>query len=173
MTGVKVFDGVASVASGDVLLTLWRTPARCERIRVVTAWTEELLGATDGTIAAAQFLLPSASPPDGPARAEAMVGLRIVAPRARRLITVPLGDALWHDVVRTIIRGAVKVWGRSKLIKVASSSAQALDLIAEVATPRSPARGDLEVALTSLYRALDVTPPRGLSLPPEPVTDAS
>lgn len=151
-----MFDGVASVAAGDVLLTLWHAPARRERVRRVTEWTEELLVATTGSIAACQFLLPSASPPDGPARAEAVEGFRLVESKARRLITVPLGDAVWHDVVRTILRAAVKVWGRSDLIKIASSAGEAFELLAEVATPASPGRAELESAFESLRGSLGV-----------------
>jgi sulfatase maturation enzyme AslB (radical SAM superfamily) len=45
---VEVFDGIAGIALGDVLLTLWRTPARCERIRMVTTWTQQLMSETEG-----------------------------------------------------------------------------------------------------------------------------
>ncbi len=156
---MQVFDGVASIALGDVLLTLWRAPARQERIHQVTTWAEVLLRETPGSIAACQFLLPSASPPDGPGRAAARAGLSVVEPRARRLITVPLGDAVWQGVVRTIIRAAVVLSGRAALIKVAANERQAFNSLAQVATDRSPARHELEAGLASLFDALGVRPP--------------
>lgn len=151
---VEVFDGIAGIALGDVLLTLWRTPARRERIRRVTTWTEQLMGETDGSIAACQFLLPTASPPDRAGRAETWRGFRIVEPRARRLITVPLGDQVWRGAVRTIIRGAVALWGRSQLIKVASSENEAFSMLEQVASVETPARQQLEAGLESLRAAL-------------------
>jgi hypothetical protein len=155
---VEVFDGVAGLTLGDTLLTLWQTPARPERIRQVTEWTEALIAETPGTIAACQFLLSTASPPNSAARAEALRGFRLVEPHARRLITVPLGDAVWHSIVRGIIRAGVAAWGRHKLIKVAASRAEAFDLLTEIATPRSPGRAELEAGLAALDAALGGAP---------------
>jgi len=152
---VEVFDGVAGVTIGDTLLTLWRTPARPERIRRVTAWTEALIRDTPGRIAACQFILSTASPPNRAARAETLKGFRLVEPHARRLITVPVGGAIWHRLVRTIIRTGVVLWGRSKLIKVAGSENEAFSLLMDVATDRSPDRRELRAALASLHAALE------------------
>lgn len=157
---VEVFDGIAGVALGDVMLTLWRTPARRERIRMVTSWTERLIGETEGTIAACQFLLPTASPPDRAGRDETWRGLRVVEPRARRLITVPLGDQVWLGAVRTMIRAAVTVWGRSQLIKVASSETEAFTMLEQVASARSPTRTQLESGIEALRAALESSGPR-------------
>jgi len=157
---VNVFDGVAGVAIGDMSIGLWRTPARRERIRTVMSWTEEHLRETDGTIAACQFLLPSASPPDGPGRAETWRGFKIVEPRARRLVTIPLGDRRWFGVVSAIIRAGIAVWGRGQLIKIASSEKQAFDLLLQVASPQSPTRAQLEEGLDLLHDALGVERPR-------------
>ncbi|MCC6525746.1 MAG: hypothetical protein IT373_24075, partial [Polyangiaceae bacterium] len=51
-----VFDGVATVTHGDVLLSLWREPARVPRVRRVMELTEDLLRRTSGSIVACQFL---------------------------------------------------------------------------------------------------------------------
>lgn len=155
---VQLFDGVASIALGDVMLTLWQTPARRERVRRVGSWAEELVRRTPGTIAACQFLLPSASPPDAGGRAEARAALRVVLPSARRLVTVPLGDAMWQSVVRGIIRVAVRLSGRSALIKVAANEREAFESLAQVATPRSPGLPELEAGLESLFDALGAAP---------------
>lgn len=156
---VEVYDGIAGIALGDVLLTLWRTPARRERIRRVTHWTEQLMGNTEGSIAACQFLLPTASPPDSEGRSETWRGFRIVEPRARRLITVPLGDQMWRGAVRTIIRTAVAMWGRSQLIKIASSESEAFAMLEQVASTQTPARQQLEDGLESLRAALRASGP--------------
>ncbi|MBI4952012.1 MAG: hypothetical protein HY908_08260 [Myxococcales bacterium] len=157
---VSVFDGVASTTLGDVLLSLWRTPAELARIEHVMAVTEELLGRTPGSIVACQFLLATASPPGRAERSAVRAGLRIVLPRARRLITVPLGDATWHAVVRTLIRAALVLTRQAKIIKVAAGAPEAFDLVAEVATPRSPGRDALEATFAALHAALDLPSPR-------------
>ncbi len=156
---VRVFDGVAFLATGDLLLTLWQSPARVERIRTVTRWTEDAFSASSGTIAGCQFLLPSASPPNREAYADAKIGLKLVESRARRLITVPLGDAAWQGIVRSIIRAVVSITGRARVIKVASTERQAFDWLAEVATPNTPGGADLETAVDSLYAGLGIAVP--------------
>jgi hypothetical protein len=156
---VDVFAGVASVVRGDTFLSLWREPARCDRIRHVRERAEALVGRHPGTIVACQFLLSTAAPPDRAGRAEARAGLNVVAPRARRLITVPLGDAVWHAVVRGIIRTALLVSGKSRLIKVAASAREAFDLLGEVSSPESPGRSELESSFDALYGALGLPPP--------------
>ena len=158
---MEVFDGVAGVAIGDTLLTLWKAPARCARIRQVAAWTDSLVRASPGGIAACQFLLPGAKPPDRKARAEARKGFDAVEASCRRLITVPLGSALWQSLVRAIIRVAVRVSGKSWLVKIAATEQEAFDLLLEVATPHSPQQEQLRAALDALYAALDVHPPHG------------
>lgn len=158
MGAVELFEGVAGIAIGDVLLTMWKTAALPERVSRVTVWTEALLRETPGTIAACQFLLPTASPPKRKARAEAKKGFRIVAPRARRLITVPLGNKIWRRLVRGIIRAGLLLTRQSKLVKVASNEEHAFELLAQVATPFSPTKGQLEKGLAALYSALEVVP---------------
>ncbi len=153
---VKVYDGVAGITMGDVFLALWQSPARRERIRTVTGWTRSLMEETDGLIIACQFLLPCASPPDRAGRAEVRRGFRIVETRARRLITVPIGNAMWQGVVRSIIRAAIAVWGRSKLIKIAGSEDEAYGMIEQVGSDKTPNRQRLKAGLAALFQALGV-----------------
>jgi hypothetical protein len=155
---VSVFDGVAAWSKGDILLTLWEKPARVERVRQVGVWAEALADGLEGDFAAAQFLLPSAKPPDGPARAEAKRTLDKIGPRARVLATVPLGGGLWQRVVRTIIRAAVLITGWSKVVKVPASHADALRLLASVATERTPPLNELEAGIDALQSALGAGP---------------
>ncbi|TAK20945.1 MAG: hypothetical protein EPO40_30995 [Myxococcaceae bacterium] len=153
---VQVFDGVASVAVGDTLLTLWQAPARAARIRHVTEVASALVRRREGSIAACQFLLPSASPPRLQERSEISAGLDVVMPRARRLVTTPLGDAAWQAVVRSVMRAGLFLIGQSTLVKVAASPAEAFELLGQVSTEESPGHRELEGALSALYDALKV-----------------
>ena len=116
-----------------------------------------ILKATPGSVAACQFLLSTASPPGSAERAEIRAGLEVVLPRARRLVTVPLGDAAWHSIVRGIVRVALALSGQSRIIKVAAGAPEAFDLLAQVATPESPSIASLAAAFDALHTALDLT----------------
>lgn len=153
---MEVFDGVASVVTGDVLLALWQTPARSARIRHITAVTERMLRAREGTIAGCQFLLPSASPPRLQERSDIRAGIDVVMPRSRRLVTVPLGDAAWQSVVRGVMKAGLFLLGQSSRVKVAANAAEAFALLGEVATPDTPDAGAMARALDALHEALRV-----------------
>lgn len=159
---IEVFDGVVGWTCGDVLLTLWQRPARAARVREVSRWVGMMLDDGPESFAACQFLLQSAKPPDRGGRAAAQEGLRQFGPQARRLITVPLGSGLWQRVVRTIIRAAVRVFGHAALVKVAANEEKAFELLAQVATDRSPDRRQVIAGLVRLYGALDLEPPDAL-----------
>ncbi len=151
---VQVFDGVATAAAGDVMLVLWQSGAKAARIRWVNERALALIAKYPQGIAAAQFLLPSATPPGLGEVGEVRVALRAIAPHARRLIVVPLGSATWQSVVRGVMRAGLALLGQSERIKVAASASEALLLLDEMASGNSPARSDLDGALRMLFRAL-------------------
>ena len=156
---VEALDGVATVALGDTLVVLWSAPARSARIRHVTGVARRLLERTPGTMQAAQLLLPTASPPTLRERADIAEGLDLVSPRARRLVTAPLGDATWTAIVRGVMRAGVALLGKARVVKVASTPEQALDWLAETATEASPSREELTLGTAALYAALGVVAP--------------
>lgn len=151
---VTVRDGVAAVTVGDALITLWQRPARVARIEHVTAVAAELLAKTPGTIVACQFLLPSAGPPRLQERAAIQAGLDVVLPRARRLVTTPLGDATWHAVVRGVMRAGVALLGQARVVKVASTPDESFALLAAVASPETPDVAAMAAAYAALREAL-------------------
>jgi hypothetical protein len=151
---VLVHDGVASVAAGDALLTLWQKPARAARIEHVTAVAAALVARSPGGIVAGQFLLPSAGPPGLAERAAIQAGIDAVFPRARRLVTTPLGDAAWHGVVRGVMRVGVTLLGQARVVKVAATPAEAFELLGGAASPATPDAAALANAYESLRRAL-------------------
>lgn len=147
-------DGVASVILGDALVTLWSAPARAARIRHVTEVARALLDRTPDTIVACQFLLPSASPPRLQERDEIRAGMDLVLPRARRLVTTPLGDAAWASVVRGVMRAGLFLLGQSQRVKVAANPAEAIAMLRDVSSPTTPSAETLSRALDALHRAL-------------------
>ena len=151
---VRVHDGVASVAVGDALLTVWRRPARAARIEHVTAVATELIARSPGGIVAGQFLLPSAGPPGLAERRVIQAGIDAVFPHARRLVTTPLGDAAWHAVVRGVMRVGVTLLGQARVVKVAATPAEAFQLLGGAASPATPDVAALAAAYEALHAAL-------------------
>lgn len=151
---VQRYDGVASVAVGDALLTLWQRPARVARIEHVTRVAAGLLERRPGSIVACQFLLPSAGPPGLGERAAIAAGLDLVLPRARRLVTTPLGDAAWHALVRGVMRAGVALLGQARVVKVAATPDEAFGLLGDVASESTPDPAALAAAFEALRSAL-------------------
>jgi len=152
--GVEVFDGVAAIPCGDTLLMLWQRPARRARILRATAWVDALLARSPGSIVVCQFLLSSASPPDAEGRAIARVEALRLEPRIRCAVMVPLGDSLFRDLVRGILRAAVLIAGHGDRLKIASSERDAVDVMRRLATDLTPDGATFEAAIASLYAAL-------------------
>jgi hypothetical protein len=156
MSQCKLFDGIALWSRGDTILIVWQTPARIHRLKWLFEQIDAVAARNLGGIVVLQLVLSTSSPPDGPAREENQVRMRRLGASLRRLVTVPLGDALWMSIVRAIMRGLTLVSGQSKSQFVASSEAEGLDLLMKAAGPSTPSRRELSTELDELYRALGV-----------------
>ena len=156
MTQAKTFDETALLATGDVVLVLWKGAARAHRTRWLFEQIEGTVAAHPQGILVLQQVLPTSNPPDGPARDENHLRIRKLGSSLRRLVTVPLGDALWMSLVRTIMRALAVVSGQAKSHFVADTEAEGIDLLLKAASPSTPSRRDLVAGLDELYRALGV-----------------
>ncbi len=156
---LAVFDGVATVAVGDALQILWRSGATAPRIRWVNDRAIELIERSPDGIVAAQFLLASATPPGLREVSPVRESLQRVQPRSRRLVVVPLGDAAWQSVVRSVMRAGLALLGQSERIKVASNEGEARTLLGQAASAHTPDEASLEAAYRSLFVALDAPRP--------------
>jgi hypothetical protein len=159
---VKVYDGLALTTRGDVVVALWKEPARVHRVRWLFDQVDAFAKDNPEGILAAYFILSSSSPPDGPARAENQRRLQPLTPRIRRFVLVPLGDAMWTAIVRTVLRGVAIVVGM-KNHAVARDEADAFDQLRAHASPRTPSRAELEAASAALFEALGVPHPRAVA----------
>ena len=157
--GVQVYDGLAVTTRGDVVLALWKEPARLHRAKWLFDQVDAFAKDHPQGILAAYFILPSSSPPDGPARAENQRRLQSLTPRIRRFLLVPLGDAMWTAIVRTVLRGVAIVVGM-KNHAIARDERDAFDQLLAYSSPRTPSRAELESASADLFEALGVAHPR-------------
>ncbi len=155
---VEVFDGVAFTTRGDVVLALWKEPARIHRAKWLFDRVDRVIAEQPDGVLAAYLILPSSSPPDGPARAENQRRIQSIGASFRCLLLVPIGDALWMSLVRTVMRGVAILTG-NKSLGVANGVADALDKLLLAKSGRTPSRSELEGAVAELFTALGVARP--------------
>jgi hypothetical protein len=148
-------DGIALVRTGDVLVAVWKLAATRERFDWLT---EHLRTMADRwpSFVVLQLIMSSSSPPDAPLRARVRAVMRELDGRMRFLVSVPLGDALWMTIVRTIMRGLTVISGQTGRTSVASTVSQGLDHVAAVAREATPTRDELIDAILAVLAALDV-----------------
>lgn len=147
-------DGVATVSVGDALLILWKSGATATRIRWVNDRAVELIERSPDGIVAAQFLLPTATPPGLREVTPVRESLRRVQPRSRLLVVVPLGDSGWQSIVRSVMKAGLAILGQSERIKVARDGAEAFALLASAATARTPSTDAMALQLEAVSLAL-------------------
>src|SRR6478672_1880468 len=95
----EMFDGVATLTRGDLLMIVYQKPARLHRSRWLFDRVDEFVKASHGDKIALMIILPTADPPDAPTRAENALRLRRLGSALRRIVTVPVGDAFWMSLV--------------------------------------------------------------------------
>jgi hypothetical protein len=153
---LKVGDGIAAIAVGDVLVVLWKEPASLPRWSWQLAASEELRARHPGGVFIFDLILASSKPPDAELRRRMQQDFERMKDGVRKLVVVALGDRFWQSVVRTIVRGVLIVSGLSKKLLLASTIAEGVDEIRSWASPATPARDDLLRAAEALRKALAV-----------------
>lgn len=143
-------DGISFTEHGDVAVLVWTGDARLERARWATTQLERVMRERSGPIIAIQLVRSTSKPPDGPARAEAGHQLELLGPRLRRLITLPLGDAFWMSVVRTVLRAMTLLSRHSAVATVVSNIDEAVAEVDKVRSSMTPTNAELRALLTRL-----------------------
>src|SRR4051794_21761255 len=94
---IKLGDGIATVALGDTLVTLWRLPATPDRVQWLTNRLTEHARALPGDMLHLMLILSSSSPPGAQGRAlfQKQVSDLDKSKKLRRFIVVALGDSFW------------------------------------------------------------------------------
>jgi hypothetical protein len=154
---IQVGDEVAFVARGDVILILWKGPSRLARGQWLFDETTQFAEKAS-SFSCMQIILPSSSPPDKPMRDESNRWFARFAPKLRTIVTVPVGDALWINVVRAIMRTMFMLHGRSSTHFVFDSPRAAARKLRETATSDTPSLDTLLDDSEALLRALGEDP---------------
>lgn len=157
MQGADVGDGVAVLTRGDTIVFLWKEAATAPR----WAWQQErvrnFLASREDAIWVI-VILESSTPPNATLRARMQLDFRMVGPKLRRLVAVPIGTSLWMSVVRTIVRGVLLVSGLARLHVLAGSVEEAVERVREVAGPDTPSASTLREMVETLHRAVTDPP---------------
>jgi hypothetical protein len=155
--GLKKGDGIAAIALGDTLISLWQEPATLERWQWQLQLQRELLETQPAGIVCLVMILPESSAPNSAVRARMQQDFRSLGTKLRRLVALPLGDTLWLSVVRAMMRAILLVSGLSKQHVVVGRLREALDEIEKAAGPNTRTRGELRAAASRLCSAFGIT----------------
>jgi hypothetical protein len=93
-----------------------------------------------------------------PARAENHARLRKLGPAIRRVVTVPVGDAFFISVVRTVMRTMFVIQGQARIQFVCRTVPEGIARVIEAPSQHTPARAQIEADLRAMYDALGVSP---------------
>jgi len=148
-------DGLVIARSGDVVFAVWKLPATRERFELFERMLEAT-GREHASFVVCQLILASSAPPNAKLRAHMHAVMRAYEGRLRRVVSVPLGDALWIAVVRVVMRGMALFSGLSATSTTAGSAAEGLDQILAAASEATPPREVLVDAVRAACVALGV-----------------
>lgn len=147
----ETYPGVAFSTIGDVVIILWTGDPTLAANRWLI---EQLSGVRTKRARPAlglQIIAEQAGTPDADARRYVQEAFKHELVGLRRFVNTPLGSSFKQSLVRTILRGMALVGDRNKVIVIASSLDQALDLIGEKASPETPTRQALEAQIAHLF----------------------
>jgi hypothetical protein len=155
---IKVGDGIATVAVGDALITLWRLPAAPQRVKWLSDRLTELSRALPGDMIHLMLVLSTSSPPGAEGRALFQKQLAELDrnKKLRKFVVVALGDSFWINIVRAMGRTIVFLAGRSHLLTLVDSLDKGLACVREHHGPGTAPSADLAKAAYQLAHALGV-----------------
>jgi hypothetical protein len=151
---VLTLDGVSMLHRGDTCLMLYQKAARLHRTRWLFDVLDAALEGPSRDILGLLIVLPSADPPDVATHRENYERLGKIDPLVRRLVTVPIGNALKTGIVRAVMRGLNVVTGRSKRHFIADSVEDGIAQLLEAKGPQTPSTEQILTDVRALYLSL-------------------
>jgi serine/threonine protein kinase len=157
-SGPLLYDGVALLTRGNAMLVVYQAPARFHRTRWVFDCADRLASRCPEGIVCLMIVLPTADPPDARTRAENARRFKKLGDTLRAMVTVPSGNSLWLNLVRSIMRGINAAQGTSSKFTVSDTIEQGISRLLESADTSLVQRPLLEAGVQALYGALGATP---------------
>jgi hypothetical protein len=155
-SALRTNDGVAILARGNTISIVYQSAARLHRSRWLFDALDQLAAENPDGILGLMVILPTADPPDAATRAENSARLRKLGTALGLMVTVPVGDALWLSIVRTMMRALYVIQGKARAYVVSATLEEGLDRLLEAAGPLTPSREQIKRDLDALHAALGV-----------------
>jgi hypothetical protein len=150
---VELHPSLAFSVAGDVGLILWSGTPTIEANRWLMGRFTAGLSAIDGTAVGLQIIGEDTPVPDSATRRYVQQSYQQDLARVRRLVNTPLGDSLRQSIIRTVLRTMAVVGDRRKVLTIAATIDEALDLVAAVSSPHTPSRAVLSDRIDQLFNA--------------------
>lgn len=151
IASAETYPGVAYSVAGDVVIILWTgDPSLAANRWLIEQLSRVRLSRTQPALGL-QIIAEQAGTPDADARRYIQEAFKHELVGLRRFVNTPLGSSFKQSLVRTILRGMALVGDRTKVMVIASNLEQALDLLAEKASPDTPSRDELRARIAQLF----------------------
>jgi hypothetical protein len=151
---VMTYDGVALLKRGDLYYILYQAPARLHRSRWLFDVAEQTGTSLPDGMVALMVILPTASPPDRETRMENTRRLRKLGKSLRCVVTVPVGEGIWINIARAVMRAMSVAEGQSRVNVVTDTFDEAFSFISAGASALTPSRPEMERDLGTMCEAL-------------------
>ena len=152
--GVEVQDGVGLWQRGDALIVMWDQPATLERWHYQVRRMNSMAASCPAGILVVVVILSLDTLPDAALRDDMQATLRRLGVRVRRLVAVPLGDAVMLSLMRTMLRGLLVVSGQAHRHRVTAGVSDGLRQLRELAGSETPSFEELSIGAEELASAL-------------------
>lgn len=150
---IALHPAVAFTSLGDVGLILWTGVPTIEANQWLVTQFLGSLAKIEGTTVGIQIIGDGAPVPDSATRRYVQERYDQDLARVRRLVNTPLGDSLRQNIIRTVLRTMALVGDRRKVLTIAATIDEALDLVAAVRSPLTPSRAALSERIDELFYA--------------------
>lgn len=148
---IQTYPGLVVARAGDVGLILWHGEPTLAANRWLIQYVTTARRAGSGFKIGIQLICDATPLPEADARRYVQEAFREELPHVRRFINAPLGDSMRQSLVRTILRGMAMIADRSKVVVIASTIREALDLTVPVASEDTPPRAVLDRLVDDLF----------------------
>jgi hypothetical protein len=148
---ILTYPGVCFAREGDVGLVLWHGEPTLAANRWLVGLISSARRAGKGIRVGIQLIDGGSGMPDAEARRYVQQAFSEELPHVRRFVNAPLGDSMKQSLVRTVLRGMAMIGDKAKVVVIASTIDEALDLVAPVASSDTPSRTVLSRTIDQLF----------------------
>lgn len=151
---VRQFDGIGLMARGDLLMVIYAADASIRRSTWVFGAAEKLSAQSGRSIQALLIIPEGVKPPDNATREAESAAYERLGAQLRRIVGVPEGGGFRLSFVRLVFYAHAAVTGKKRQFMLAKDVQEALELLRETATERTPAATQIIADLAKIQSEL-------------------